>query len=347
MRLARKLAVPLFAALLVAAPAAAQWQTIAPGGATACSDGSPYRFFIHPGDPAKLLVEFEGGGGCWSGSTCEADVYTKRITVDPELARQQGLLVGIYDRANPDNPVRDYTHVYVPYCTGDLHWGNKTQTYTGSIGGFSIEHKGAVNAASAVDWAFENVPAPSNVLVAGCSAGGYGAVLWSAHVMNRYPGASVAQLADSAAGVVPQGFFQTLLESWGVESVWPGFIPALSLDTLDRSRLTLADVYSGIAGHFPLFGFSQFNTLQDSTQIFFYALSQGGLVTADEWSGRMQQSVATIAAQNVNFAAYTAPGTQHCVINRPELYTTAVGGVRLTDWLRALLSTGRPGSVPN
>ncbi len=346
MRDSRRLAAALVGSLLAALPAAAQWRTIEPGGATVCSDGSPFRFFVHAGDPAKLLIEFEGGGGCWSGATCEADVYTRRITIDPELARQQGLLVGIYDRGNADNPVRDYTHVYVPYCTGDLHWGNKTQTYTGASGVFRVEHKGAVNAASAVDWTFENVTAPTSVLVAGCSAGGYGAALWSAHVMNRYPGASVAQLADSAAGVVQPGFFQTVLESWGVESAWPSFIPSLSLDTLDQARVTLADLYSGIAGHFPLFGFSQFNTLQDANQVFFAALTQGGLLTSDQWSARMQASVAAIRAQNVNFASYTAPGSQHCVINRPELYTTTVGDVRLTDWLRALLATGRPGSVP-
>ena len=56
-----------------------------PGGDTICSDGSPYRFFVHRGDPSKLLIEFEGGGACWSGATCEADVYNKTVTSDPEV----------------------------------------------------------------------------------------------------------------------------------------------------------------------------------------------------------------------------------------------------------------------
>ena len=79
----------LAACAALAAPAAAQWVTIEPGGSTVCSDGSPYRFFVHPGDPAKLLVEFEGGGGCWNDTTCTSDVYSRRITLDPEVARQQ------------------------------------------------------------------------------------------------------------------------------------------------------------------------------------------------------------------------------------------------------------------
>ena len=33
---------------------------------------------------------------------------------------------GLADRAAD---FYDYTHVYVPYCTGDLHWGNSTVEY--------------------------------------------------------------------------------------------------------------------------------------------------------------------------------------------------------------------------
>src|SRR5215203_1188001 len=94
--------------LLLAAPAGAQWRTIEPGGDTVCADGSPYRFFVHPGDPARLLVEFEGGGACWSAETCAMAIYSRSVLIDPELARQFGLLTGIYDRANRENPFREW-----------------------------------------------------------------------------------------------------------------------------------------------------------------------------------------------------------------------------------------------
>ncbi len=342
----RAMALSAATCLLLAQGASAQWQTLEPAGDTVCSDGSPFRFFAHPGDTAKLLVEFEGGGGCWSDLTCELDIYTRRITTDPERSRQQGQLQGIYDRNNPDNPLRDFTHVYVPYCTGDLHWGNAVQDYVGSRGAYTVRHKGAVNAAAAVGWAYANVPAPRQLVVAGCSAGGYGAMLWAPHLMDHYPGANAVQLADSAAGVVPAGFFQTLLPAWNVASAWPNFIPSLALDRLDPARLTLADVYSGVAGHFPLAGFSQYNTLQDTTQVFFYSLTRGALVTPEDWSARMQEQLAAIRGANLNFSSYTAPGTRHCIINQAEFYGTQVGAVRLSEWLRQLVATGRPGSVP-
>ena len=327
---------------------AQEWETVVPGGDTICSDGSPYRFFVHRGDPAKLLVEFEGGGACWSGVTCEADVYNKTVTTDPEVARQAGQLQGIYDRTNPANPLKDFTHVYIPYCTGDLHWGNATASYTSLSGEpYVIQHKGAVNAATALNWAGENVPAPAEVVVAGCSAGGYGAALWSAKIAQAYPGARMVELADSAAGVVPDGFFATTLASWNVADAWPSFIPDLSLDRVDPLTLTLPKLYTSVAGFFPTASFSQFNTRTDSVQIFFYALSKGSISATDalDWSTRMVGNVEAISAANPNFRAYLAPGTEHCIINRPSFYTQTVGGKAFADWVRTLLSGADPGQV--
>ena len=334
--------------LLAPPSASAQWETVAPAGDTICSDGSPYRFFVHRGDPAKLLIEFEGGGACWSGSTCEAEVYNKRVISDPELARQAGQLQGIYDRTNPANPIRDFTHVYIPYCTGDLHWGNATTTYTRSNGApLSIQHKGAVNASTALNWAADNVAVPEQVVVAGCSAGGYGAALWSAKIARAYPGARLVQLADSAAGVVPGGFFGSTLSSWNVTSAWPDFIPDLALDRVDPMTLTLPKLYTSVATFFPTASFSQFNTRSDLVQTFFYSLAKGTLSATDgvDWAARMVGNVEEISSANPNFRAYLAPGTEHCVINRASFYTQSVGGVRFSDWVRSLLSGADPGQV--
>ena len=337
-----------FGVLAPSATFAQEWETVVPGGDTICSDGSPYRFFVHRGDPGKLLIEFEGGGACWSGSTCEADVYNRRVMSDPEAARQSGQLQGIYDRANPANPLKDFTHVYIPYCTGDLHWGNAAATYTSLAGNpYVIQHKGALNATTALNWAGANVPAPAQVVVAGCSAGGYGAALWSAKIAQVYPGARTVELADSAAGVVPDGFFAIPFSSWNVAGAWPNFIPDLALDRVDPATLTLPKLYTSVASFFPTASFSQFNTRSDSTQIFFYALSKGSISATDaaDWSAKMVSNVEQISAANPNFRAYLAAGTEHCVINRPSFYTQTVGGKKFSDWVTTLLAGADPGQV--
>ena len=342
------LALPTLGPLAPEGAYAQAWETVVPGGAAICSDGSPYRFFVHRGDPGRLLIEFEGGGACWSGATCDADVYNKAVTSDPEVARQTGQLQGIYDRTNPANPLKDFTHVYIPYCTGDLHWGNAVASYTSPLGKpYVIQHKGALNATTALNWAGANVPSPAQVVVAGCSAGGYGAALWSAKIAQAYPGARMVELADSAAGVVPDGFFATTLTSWNVADAWPAFIPDLALDRLDPGTLTLPKLYTSVAGFFPTAAFSQFNTRTDSVQIFFYALSKGSISATDvfDWSAKMAGNVEQISAANPNFRAYLAPGTEHCIINRPSFYTQAVGGKKFSDWVTTLLSGADPGQV--
>ena len=345
----RSIAGPVLVASLLSMTAAAQeWETVAPGGATVCSDGSPYRFFVRRGDAAKLLIEFEGGGACWSDATCEAEVYNRRVLSDPETARLTGQLQGIYDHANPANPFRDYTHVYVPYCTADLHWGNSATTYTGGSGApYVIQHRGAVNAGSALNWTLDAVRAPSQVTVAGCSAGGYGAALWSARIAQAYPGARMTQFADSAAGVVPEGFFATPFAKWRVEDAWPDFIPELNAARTDPGSLTLPKLYSAIASFFPTAMFSQFNNRLDSVQIFFYALTKGSISLSDaaDWTNGMTANVERISATSPNFRAYLASGTEHCVINRPSFYTQTVGTRRFTDWISDLLRGQDPGQV--
>jgi hypothetical protein len=200
---------------------------------------------------------------------------------------------------------------------------------------------------TALNWAGENVPAPAQVVVAGCSAGGYGAALWSAKIGRAYPGARMVELADSAAGVVPDGFFATTLASWNVSAAWPDFIPDLALDRVDPMTLTLPRLYTSVAAFFPTASFSQFNNRADTVQTFFYALSKGSIGPTDaiDWSAKMVSNVEQISAASPNFRGYIASGSEHCVINRPSFYTQTVGSRKFSDWVTTLLSGGDPGQV--
>ena len=109
----------------VGVPAAsAGWRMIDGGDETGCAFGTPYSFFYRPGaDPTRLLIYFQGGGACWSWVSCSGmfDTSVERS----ELAE----LRGIFDFANPENPFRDYSTLFVPYCTGDVHVGTVERTY--------------------------------------------------------------------------------------------------------------------------------------------------------------------------------------------------------------------------
>ncbi len=66
---------------------------------------------------------------------------------------------------------------------------------------------------------------------------------------------------------------------------------------------------------------------------------------AIDWSAKMVSNVEQISAASPNFRAYLAPGTEHCVINRPSFYTQAVSGRKFSDWVTSLLTGADPGQV--
>ena len=62
---------------------------------------------------------------------------------------------GILDFDDARNPLADYSWIYVPYCTGDVHIGDATTAYAPEL---TVQHKGAVNAAAALDYLATTFP---------------------------------------------------------------------------------------------------------------------------------------------------------------------------------------------
>ena len=146
-------------------------------------------------------------------------------------------ITGIYDHANPANPVGDWYHVFVSYCTADVHLGDSTEVYTTDSGETKIERNGQNNVAAVLDWVGAEFEAPEAVFVTGCSAGAYGAALYTPQLAARYPDADITQLGDCGAGIIPETFATGTdgLRRWNIGAVLPdgvdlsGGVPATFL----------------------------------------------------------------------------------------------------------------------
>ncbi|UJR86278.1 pectinacetylesterase family protein [Sandaracinus amylolyticus] len=321
-----------------------EWTEIAPGGDTICSRGEPYSFFVRPGAVDRVIVDFIGGGACWDEFTCSvADAIFSDSVDEIRDAVQNAEPAGLYDHENADNPFADYWHVVIPYCTGDIHWGNATTTYGEGESAVTIHHRGAVNARAVLDWVYDSFESPERILVTGCSAGSYGSVMWSAHIMRHYEGVPILQFGDSGAGIITDEFFRNSFPSWNALEVFPSWIPALDPEQHDIFAMALPDLYSGIANAYPTQHMSQYNTALDDNQTFYFRAMGGSGV--EEWSERMQMSVAEIEDRATNFSSFMAPGQQHCIVPYDNFYTVNVGGRRLVDWLRELERGEDPPSV--
>jgi hypothetical protein len=305
-----------------------------PGGDTSCARGQEYSFYVYKGDPTKLTIHYFGGGGCWNRATCQTDdVFTDGLA---ELREQidAGEHPGIFDMENPDNPVNGWTHVIVPYCTGDVHWGTTVQDYGG---GTVVHHRGGTNGFVIKKWILENMTAPEKVFVQGCSAGSYGALMWAPHFMEAYPNAEHFQLGDSGAGVITDSFFQESFPNWQAEPVFPSWIPSLDPMTQDITTKTIADLYTDIAATYPDATMAQFNTEFDETQTLFYNL-MGGTGDAMGWSTQMYELTGAIDADSPNYLNWVAEGNFHCILPHDRFYTHETDGVLFRDWVDDMLN---------
>ena len=320
------------------------WNEFNPGGETSCARDTPFAYWATLGTENKIVVDFFGGGACWNDTTCSIADAIFQDSVDPiRDAIESEFFVGIYDRDNPENPFANWHHVVIPYCTGDVHWGNARTRY-GPIGqSFEIAHVGAVNSLTVLDWIFANFRAPEQIFVTGCSAGSYGSALWSAYLMDHYPESEVFQFGDSGAGVITESFFQESFPSWNAEQAFPSWISELDPATNEILDKDLADLYAGIANHNPGQMMSQYNTYADETQVFYYEAM--GASSTNDWTGQMLDSIEEIQSRADNFCSFTAPGDRHCIVTRNQFYTVESNGVLLVDWLDEMLSGTQPESV--
>jgi hypothetical protein len=327
------------------AHAAAGWEAVAPGGKTLCSDGSEYRFFVRAGDPRKLLVYFQGGGACWFAENCDTHLKPSyKVNVADDDPSRYG---GIFEFANPENPFADYSVVMAPYCTADVHLGNRDTVYETPAGPeheahpLTIRHRGFDNAQAVLDWTYANYTAPVQIFVTGSSAGSIPSPYYAWQIADHYADARVAQLGDASGGYRRSTTTNTArLEEWG------------TLDYLAARQAAFRDVtpeafsyellYIKAAEARPDILFAEYDAAEDAVQKRFLAM--GGSETSTLLD-LLRLNQADIRAAVGNFRSYIAPGDTHTILGRPAFYTTTVDGIRFRDWVAALAAFERVGDV--
>ena len=166
---------------------------------SACDDGSATGIGVNPGTSSNVLFFFNGGGACWDYETCfVAHTASQGPFGKSELKDTVRYLTGsILDRDDKDNPFADWSYVFVPYCTGDLHGGDHVVTYANSTDSADYHHVGHSNVLAYLKRLGATWPTPDQLVVSGASAGGGGALLNYRDVRRYWPDTKMALLDDS------------------------------------------------------------------------------------------------------------------------------------------------------
>jgi hypothetical protein len=178
-----------------------QWRDVS--GAV-CANGDPtgYAVNLQP-DAQRLMIYLEGGGDCDSFATCTVlnsasyinGGYSSNTFFTNSNELPYLLKFGPTDRNNSANPMQGYSYAYFPYCTGDLHGGNNVVRYNPNP--HNYHHVGAVNTQLFLQDLNMTLSGIDYVLLAGSSAGGFGAVLNYERTVQAFPKAHVDLLDDS------------------------------------------------------------------------------------------------------------------------------------------------------
>ncbi len=304
------------------------WSWVATTGSQ-CSDGSQTGIGINPGPGSSpdVLVFLNGGGACWDAITCyQLQIATPGPYGPNEFDRDiRALPAGtIVDRTLAGNPFKDYTFVFVPYCTGDVHAGNTVQSYPGAPGGQSWHHKGRVNLQAAFDYLAANVSAPSKVVVSGSSAGGFGSLLAFDVASGKWPLAKGYLVDDSGP---PLANIPTLeLAAWSASWDLPGALSPICgpVDCLTD----LSNVFPKLSSKYPSARMALLSSTQDATIRSFF-----GNMTAGDFEGGLRALAAKIedATDPGQTHAFIVTGTSHTMLPNPGAFTSQ--GVGLVEWL--------------
>jgi hypothetical protein len=309
-----------------APPAASGWTDV-PG--MICADGSPTGIGIMRGSADAVLVYLAGGGACWGETPAECDAHFRSFGKTEFELGSRFVADTILDRTLPGNPFADWTIVFVPYCTGDVHAGDSQKTHAGQ----SWNHHGYANLRAAVARMAAEIAPPAQVVVAGSSAGGFGSLLaydlvraeWPADVVT---GALVDDSGPTFVGTaIPVSIRDGWWDAWQLSSTVGVTCPACETDR------DLAQIWPTLRTAYPADRLALVSTTQDATMIRFL-----GNMEATEFQSALEELTAHIDGPDT--AVFRIGGTNrtdHALLFSVELAGYASGdGTLLLTWLSDL-----------
>lgn len=332
-------AAPNDAAPLTPEPGVWTYYTI-PG--TQCLDGTPAGFGVSTSPSSTdLMIYFEGGGACFNDA-CDFTAFN--IPFVPPID-------GIFNRINPTNPVRNWNMVYVPYCTGDIHGGDKDSVLAGKTRHF----RGYGNVRRFLDYWIVTFPNVKRVLSTGISAGGFGAGLNAQQIVDVFgPSREYVLIDDSGPPLsnkaMPPCLQATFTQVWGLDKT---IFAACGSDCTKPDDFA-RDWIAHIATKYPAAKAGIFSNTRDTVIRTFMGFGWGngtwndcggtpGSVPGDVYEADLLEIATEYSTRLSTY--YVGPkqilygyGLWHTVLRSPTYYTTMVGGVPVAKWVENVIA---------
>lgn len=331
------------------------WQWV-PFADAFCRDGTTTGIGVSPSPGStKLLFFLDQGGACFNATTCQANA--SHFGASDFQALLANGTPGIFNRSDPANPVADWNMVYVPYCTGDVHAGNQPNGVVPGVSGTQA-FVGYANVGAYLARVIPTFPGLDQVLLAGQSAGGFGAMANYLRVARAFGSVPVTLLDDSGPFMdtpyIATCLSQLWVSTWGLDTTLLadcGSTCANDGHYLINYAKKAVGSYSGVA-----FGLVDSTDDDVITQFFGFGADN----CADAVPPALSASTFTAGLDDIrgqlatdsNFGAYIFSGTRHTTLQDAtdfDTQTVPVGdgaSVSLTSWIARLVAGSASNAGP-
>jgi hypothetical protein len=301
---------------------------------SSCGDGTATGIGINPGDSPNVLVFLEGGGACSSYSACFGPQST--LSFPPTFGSLEFFLFStsfarsILDRTEAENPFRDWSLVYVPYCTGDVHGGDNVASYEDPQGGVrAFHHVGHKNVQAFLRRLTATFPDAPKLAVVGTSAGGFGAFVNYETFRTSWPAAQLYLIDDSGPplqGSEARVAVDDFDRSWNINQTLDVACPTCRQD--------LSNAFPALSARYPGDRVSLLSFQRDTVIPTFFAIT-----TTDGFVERLRATADVIDRTAPNARYFLFGGTAaavssegHTLVRNPGGFT--LDGVTLWEFLR-------------
>jgi hypothetical protein len=318
-----------------------------------CRGGSATGFGVRL-NPAsdKLFIYLEGGGACFNGFSCG---FNPSSYGEFNFNTWGGGQSGIFDPDNPENPVREWNAVYIPYCTGDVHAGDATGIDVPGLGAPSNQSfVGYRNIGLFLKRIIPTFPNVTEVLLTGVSAGGFGAAYNYDRIAQAFCPRPVILIDDSGPPMADAYLAPCLQTRW--RELWNlnATLPADCADCALPDGGGIVNYTTYIAKKYPASRMGLISSDQDGTIRQFFGYGANDCADLDGFAGSMPGNVFAEGLNDLRdnylsmspgWATYFVSSTSHTYLGGGAYYNTNVDNVPLTQWVGTVVSGGQAGHV--
>ena len=159
------------------------------------SDGSRYHALFRTGKENRLLIVLDGGGMIFDKASAaypSGDEYVEGTLSFYDAyckpSKNAYARLSIFHEKCKKSPFYGWNMLYLPYATGDLHAGSGEFIYSDADGREKTFYAyGNINLHRSIDFIKQFCPDPEQLVVLGCSAGGFGTAFVGNDILNCFP----------------------------------------------------------------------------------------------------------------------------------------------------------------